>query len=93
MVFDAEMIERLYAALPEKIKQIKNKLNRPLTLTEKILYAHLATDEPVENYVRAVDYVNFARSCGHARCNCPNGFATIDEFWSPDSCSAFYRSL
>jgi len=60
MVFDAEMIERLYAALPEKIKQIKNKLNRPLTLTEKILYAHLATDEPVENYVRAVDYVNFS---------------------------------
>jgi len=60
MVFDAEMIERLYAALPEKIKQIKNKLNRPLTLTEKILYAHLATGEPVENYVRAVDYVNFS---------------------------------
>jgi len=60
MVFDAEMIERLYAALPEKIKQIKNKLNRPLTLTEKILYAHLATNEPVDNYVRAADYVNFS---------------------------------
>ena len=60
MVFDAEMIERLYAALPEKIKQIKNKLNRPLTLTEKILYAHLAADEPIDNYVRATDYVNFS---------------------------------
>jgi len=60
MVFDAEMIERLYAALPEKIKQIKNKLNRPLTLTEKILYAHLAVDEPIDNYVRATDYVNFS---------------------------------
>ncbi|MFZ4725946.1 MAG: aconitase family protein, partial [Paludibacter sp.] len=60
MVFDVEMIQRVYAILPEKIKQIKNKLNRPLTLTEKILYSHLATDEPLSNYNRAVDYVNFA---------------------------------
>ena len=60
MVFDEEMIQRLYASLPEKIAQIKNKLQRPLTLTEKILYAHLAEYEPIENYNRAVDYVNFS---------------------------------
>jgi len=60
MVFDEEMIQRLYASLPEKIAQIKNKLQRPLTLTEKILYAHLAENEPIENYNRAVDYVNFS---------------------------------
>jgi aconitate hydratase len=60
MVFDAEMIKRVYAVLPEKIKLIKNKLNRPLTLTEKILYSHLAADEPLNNYNRAVDYVNFS---------------------------------
>ena len=60
MVFDEEMIERTYAALPEKINQIKSKLQRPLTLTEKILYAHLSTDETLKSYERAVDYVNFA---------------------------------
>jgi len=60
MVFDEEMIQRIYASLPEKISQIKNKLQRPLTLTEKILYSHLAAEEPLANYLRAVDYVNFS---------------------------------
>jgi len=60
MIFDEEMILRLYASFPEKINQIKNKLQRPLTLTEKILFVHLAKDEPVDNYSRAVDYVNFS---------------------------------
>jgi len=60
MVFDEEMIQRIYATLPEKISQIKNKLQRPLTLTEKILYSHLAAAEPLANYLRAVDYVNFS---------------------------------
>ena len=60
MVFDKKMIERVYAALPEKVNQIKSKLQRPLTLTEKILYAHLSTDETIKSYERAADYVNFA---------------------------------
>ena len=60
MVFDEQMIQRVYASLPEKISQIKNKLQRPLTLTEKILFSHLADNEPLKNYERAVDYVNFS---------------------------------
>jgi len=44
----------------EKIEEIKNKLQRPLTLTEKILYAHLSKDETLKSYERAVDYVNFS---------------------------------
>jgi len=60
MVFDEEMIKRVYASLPEKINQIKSKLQRPLTLTEKILYAHLSTGENLKSYERAVDYVNFS---------------------------------
>ncbi|MCE5331610.1 MAG: aconitate hydratase [Bacteroidales bacterium] len=60
MVFDKEMIEQVYAALPRKIEEIKNKLQRPLTLTEKILYAHLSKDETLKSYERAVDYVNFS---------------------------------
>ncbi|MDD3323320.1 MAG: aconitate hydratase, partial [Paludibacter sp.] len=60
MVFDEEMIMRLYASYPEKISQIKQKLQRPLTLTEKILYVHLSAEEPLKNYTRVVDYVNFS---------------------------------
>jgi aconitate hydratase len=60
MVFDEEMIERVYASLPEKINQIKSKLQRPLTLTEKILYAHLSTGETLKSYERGADYVNFS---------------------------------
>jgi len=60
MVFDEEMIQRIYASFPEKIKLIKDKLQRPLTLTEKILYAHLAANEPLAKYNRAIDYVNFS---------------------------------
>ena len=60
MVFDEQMIQRVYESLPQKITEIKNKLQRPLTLTEKILFSHLATDETLKNYERAVDYVNFS---------------------------------
>lgn len=60
MVFDKEMIVATYAALPEKINQIKKLLNRPLTLAEKILYSHLAKDELLKSYERGVDYVNFS---------------------------------
>ena len=60
MIFDEELIHSVYASLPEKISKIKTKLQRPLTLTEKILYSHLNADEPLENYGRGVDYVNFS---------------------------------
>ncbi len=60
MVFDKEMIQQVYAALPQKIKTVKDQLKRPLTLTEKILYTHLSKDEILKSYVRSVDYVNFS---------------------------------
>jgi aconitate hydratase len=60
MVFDEKMIRSVYASLPQKIDTTKKKLGRPLTLTEKILYAHLSVDEPLKSYHRAVDYVNFS---------------------------------
>ncbi|MDD3078324.1 MAG: aconitate hydratase [Paludibacter sp.] len=59
MIFDKEMIEQVYAALPGKIEYVKSVLRRPLTLTEKILYAHLASDETLKAYERGTDYVNF----------------------------------
>ena len=60
MIFDEAMIQQFYESFPEKIEQIKNRIGRPLTLTEKILYTHLSADETLKNFVRGIDYVNFS---------------------------------
>ncbi len=59
MVFDIDMIKKLYAALPGKVEATRKMLGRPLTLAEKILYAHLY--EPTTTpYERGKSYVEFA---------------------------------
>jgi aconitate hydratase len=60
MAFDIEMIKKLYAELPSKIAAARTLLNHPLTLTEKILYAHLHTGQKLENFGRGKSYVDFA---------------------------------
>ncbi|UCJ05341.1 aconitate hydratase [Chitinophaga pendula] len=59
MVFDIDMIKKVYAALPGKVEATRKMLGRPLTLSEKILYAHLfsSTSSP---YERGKSYVEFA---------------------------------
>ncbi|MBW6459033.1 MAG: aconitate hydratase [Bacteroidales bacterium] len=59
MVFDPDMIRRVYAGLEEKIEQARKLLGRPLTLTEKILYAHLSEENGPGPYKRGDNYVNF----------------------------------
>jgi len=39
MAFDIDMIRSVYAQLPGKIERVRALLNRPLTLSEKILYS------------------------------------------------------
>ncbi len=60
MVFDEKMINEVYAHLSEKINKAREVLQRPLTLTEKVLYAHLDNVQIIENFKRAEDYVNFS---------------------------------
>ncbi|MBX7109296.1 MAG: aconitate hydratase [Chitinophagales bacterium] len=60
MAFDIEMIRSAYHSLPSKISAARQLLNRPLTLTEKILYAHLYGASPATAFVRGKDYVDFA---------------------------------
>ena len=60
MAFDIDMIRKHYDGLADKIAKIKSTLNRPLTLSEKILYAHLHEDSPLKNYGRGKDYVFYA---------------------------------
>jgi len=60
MVFDLDMIKKHYAALPGRIAKARKVVNKPLTLSEKILYAHLHADQKLENFGRGKSYVDFA---------------------------------
>ena len=60
MAFDIEMIKKVYAEMPSKIDSARKLVNRPLTLTEKILYSHLHTDQKQDQFERAKSYVDFS---------------------------------
>jgi aconitate hydratase len=59
MVFDLDLIKKLYAELPEKVSQARTLVGRPLTLSEKILYSHLY-NPTTKAFSRGKDYVDFA---------------------------------
>ncbi|MCB0531488.1 MAG: aconitate hydratase [Lewinellaceae bacterium] len=59
MIFDLKMIREFYKNYPARVDAAKAKLKRPLTLSEKILYAHLHEDSPLQEYKRGSDYVFF----------------------------------
>ena len=54
------MIKKHYAALPGRIAKARKVVNKPLTLSEKILYSHLHADQKLENFGRGKSYVDFA---------------------------------
>ncbi|HQR00459.1 MAG TPA: aconitate hydratase [Ferruginibacter sp.] len=60
MAFDIEMIKKLYADFPGKVEAARKATNKPLSLTEKILYAHLWQGNATEAYERGKSYVDFA---------------------------------
>ena len=60
MVFDLDLIRKIYQELPGKVAAARQLLGKPLTLTEKILYAHLYGALPGAAYTRGKDYVDFA---------------------------------
>lgn len=59
MLFDLEMIKKVYKELPKRLAEVRKRLNRPLTLTEKILLTHISfpLKEPP---VRGKSYIDFA---------------------------------
>ena len=59
MAFDIEMIKKLYAEMPAKVDAARTALGRSLTLSEKILFAHLHSDMKLENFGRGKSYVDF----------------------------------
>src|SRR5712671_4489515 len=59
MLFDLDLIKKVYAGLPGKIETARKLTGQPLTLAEKILYTHLF-QPPSKAYERGKDYVDFA---------------------------------
>ncbi len=53
-----ELVERVYASLPERVAIASRRLGRPLTLAEKILVNHLANPEGQE-LERGASYADF----------------------------------
>jgi len=60
MTFDIKMIQKAYQALPGRIETARKILQKPMTLTEKILYGHLLTDSATQAFRRGEDYVDFS---------------------------------
>lgn len=58
-VYNIDMIRNFYKEYSKKINNIKSKLNRSLTLSEKILYAHLYNENDIKDFKRAEDYADF----------------------------------
>lgn len=60
MAFDIEMIKKVYSQYDERIAAARKVVDKPLTLSEKILYAHLWDGNATEAYERGNSYVDFA---------------------------------
>lgn len=59
-MFDFSMIKAAYERFPARIDAARKAVGRPLTLTEKILYAHLWQGDATTAFDRGKSYVDFA---------------------------------
>jgi len=58
MAFDFDMIKKIYSDIVNNVDEAKKIIDKPFTLTEKILYSHLWGNIN-KNYKRGKDYVDF----------------------------------
>ncbi|MDR3246726.1 MAG: aconitate hydratase [Prevotellaceae bacterium] len=59
MIHDIEILRNFYLNFAGKVDNARKQNARPLTLAEKILYAHLYDDNQLKPYKKGEDYVNF----------------------------------
>ncbi len=59
MAFDLDMIKAVYAGMNDKIEAARKVVNKPLTLSEKILYTHLWDGKATKAFERGKSYVDF----------------------------------
>ena len=60
MAFDIQMIKKVYQNFEGRVNAARTVVGKPLTLTEKILYAHLWDEKTDKAFQRGHDYVDFA---------------------------------
>ena len=60
MAFDINMIKEVYDRVGDRVDTARKITGKPLTLAEKILYAHLWDGHPTKAFARGEDYVDFA---------------------------------
>ena len=58
-IYDIEIIREFYKNYSSKIERIREKIKKPLTLSEKILFAHLYDENDIKDFKRSEDYANF----------------------------------
>ena len=54
-MFDLDLIGKVYGSLAGRIDRAREVLGRPMTLAEKILYAHLYDPEQSAPYLSLID--------------------------------------
>ncbi len=59
-MFDLDLIRKNYQNFGARVQRARDILKRPLTLSEKILYAHLDEPGKIRNFTKGTDYVDFA---------------------------------
>ena len=59
MAFDIDMIKAVYARYPERVAAARSATGKPLTLSEKILFAHLSEGNASTTFERGGSYVDF----------------------------------
>ncbi|WP_374951496.1 aconitate hydratase [Mucilaginibacter sp.] len=60
MAFDLDMIKKVYDRYSTRVDAARTATGKSLTLTEKILYAHLTEGDAKRAFERGTDYVDFA---------------------------------
>jgi aconitate hydratase len=59
MVFDIDRIRTFYKTYSLAVETARKRIRHPMTLTDKILYAHLDNSQKSGVFIRGEDYVNF----------------------------------
>jgi len=59
MAFDIDMIKAVYGRYPQRVAAARAATGKPLTLAEKILYAHLSDGDASQAFERGKSYVDF----------------------------------
>ena len=59
-MFNLNIFKNFYESLPKKIRDLRRVINRPLGLSEKILYAYLCDFSKLKKFDRGFSHVNFS---------------------------------